>query len=380
MNKFSFKNPFNQTFDGFNEQATAHTNEATANEAAKLFADKPYTVEHRQTYLITKGLKWLSAAISFVSAYCAVFYVLSLLMGIYIAFALSFGVCLLIEFLKSSVWATTAKNRLKYRVWAVGSLVVLLGLHLLSFGASVFGAYIAADYLPTEPQPTEPPILQDVTLASFDSQINSIDKQTNILLTEKPNEKTGKFSSTTKTLLSKLTTQKDSLQTVKKRLLEQITAKNEAEAKEAKESAAKAQQTRIEQISVYRWAAAIVAGLFELVFILCQCFIIRYLFRAYIDSKNDIKTTNLPVTQPIITSSVTQPVTPEVTEPQQRTPIGLKMPEIVSKAAGVGSIGSCANCNKDFVKNSYTHKFCAETCRIEAWERKNGKKLVRSTN
>ena len=135
MSKFSFKNPFDQTFDGYKEQA-AHQHQQRTNRAAhKLFADKPYTAEHRHTYLLAIGLKIASNAISFVSAYFAAYYVFSLLMGVYIAFILSFATCLIIELLKNSLWITTAKNRMKYKVWAVGSLLVLVGLHLVSFGA-----------------------------------------------------------------------------------------------------------------------------------------------------------------------------------------------------------------------------------------------------
>lgn len=128
---------------------------------------------------------------------------------------------------------------------------------------------------------------------------------------------------------------------------------------------AKAEKLRNDGIKIYRWAAAVFAAFFELVFIICQIFIIRYLFRAYIDSQTTINADT-------VTNDVTNLVTPEKiepTEPNQRTPIGFKI-------GGVGSIGSCAHCGGEFTKNSYTHKFCADTCRIEAWEKKNGKKLV----
>jgi hypothetical protein len=376
MNKISFKNPYDQQFDGFNEQAAALTTERTAQAAAKLFADKPYTAEHRKTYIITTGLKWAAAAISFVSALFAAYYVFSMLMGIYIAFALSFGACLLIELLKDSLWSTTAKSWLKYRAKAAGAMLVLVGLHLVSFGASVFGAFIAADFLPTEPQPKDSLINTAMLVQPYDQQITAIDQQTAVLLTEKPNAKTGKFSSTTKGIIESLATQKETLQKAKNELIEQTESRNKESSRTSAESAAKAERIHNEQMTFYKWSAAAFAAIFEVLFILCQCFIIRYLFRAYIDSKE--ATVTNPVTNNVNFESVTNPVTNEVTEPQQRTPIGFKMPEIVSKAAGVGSIGSCANCSKDFVKNSYTHKFCAETCRIEAWEKKNGKKLVRS--
>jgi hypothetical protein len=38
---------------------------------------------------------------------------------------------------------------------------------------------------------------------------------------------------------------------------------------------------------------------------------------------------------------------------------------------------SCANCGKDFVKNSYQHKFCAETCKLEHHAKKHGGKVFK---
>lgn len=369
MSKFSFKNPFAQDFDEWKTAAQNAANDRTAAQANELFKDKPYIQENRSIYRLSNWLRWAAAAVSFLSAYFAAYYVFSVLFGAAIAVGAAVGVCLLIELLKTKLWTAGAKSWLKYGVWS-GAVIVLFSLHLLSFGASVFGAYVAADYLPTAPINHKDSIVNATDAAlPYDQQLTAINGQITGLLAEKPNPTTGKISGTTKGIIKDLTAQKDSLQTAKNRLLAQITKHNEVNTQQREKNTAQANLERQNAIKFYRYAAAVFAGLFELIFIVCQMYVLRYLFRAYIDSKNDIKTTILTTTQP-----VTQPVTTtenEPNEPNQRQPIGFKTGKI-----GAGGVGSCANCGKEFVKNSHSHKFCSELCRVDAWEKKHGKKLV----
>lgn len=367
MDKFSFKNPFSQTFEQWRSAAQLHTDERAAQAANALFEDKPYTTEHKKTYLLAAGLRWAANVVSFLSAYFAAYYVFSVLFGGAAAAIAAGGCCLLIELLKNSLWTTTAKGWLKYRVLSWGAVLVLVGLHVLSFGASVFGAYIAADHLPTESSPKDTLLVFDA--GEYDKQLAAIDAQAAHLSSEKPNPTTGKISSSTKTLLQSLNAQRETLLNAKKTALERFETEKQHTAQERKKNAAKANLERSERVQFYRLAAAYFAGIFELIFIVCQLYVLRYLFRAYIDNSK-------PVTQPV-TGNVTQPVTqsqPVAGNDAQRPKIGFFGGK---SAAAVGAAGSCANCGKEFVKNSHSHKFCSDGCRIESWERKHGKKMVK---
>ncbi len=64
-----------------------------------------------------------------------------------------------------------------------------------------------------------------------------------------------------------------------------------------------------------------------------------------------------------------QPVSPENSGDNERNSYASKAPKI----------GHCAYCNNEFVKSNSWHKYCAELCRIKAYELRTGKKFYRKT-
>ncbi|MCC5946763.1 MAG: hypothetical protein JJT94_17655 [Bernardetiaceae bacterium] len=97
-------------------------------------------------------------------------------------------------------------------------------------------------------------------------------------------------------------------------------------------------------------------------------------------------------TKPVTTNTILRPYKPQpsnnlgfmfgsrnesvtaVKSTKENEPVtGLETKDVTG---GLG-VANCANCNKQFQKKTYNHKFCSEDCRIENWQIKTGKKVFK---
>lgn len=305
-----FENPFNKAFNGLKDAANAETNTRTAKAAHEIFRDKPFAVENKATYNISKIIGYVANGISFATGFFALQNVLGFTVGYVVASLGALLLCGLLEWLKNSTWKTNVKAALKYRKPSVLGGAVLLLLSLFSIAASGYGAYI----LPTEisqPDPvpyskTDSLVLSE--LATINTQIANLDKQLlDINAKAVPNEK-GQISSTLKKTIQSLTIQKDSLGSQKRN----VTAKVNALTANNQQKENNALLEHKNGLFTAQISCLVVAVVFEIIYILCCCYGFYFLFRVYVDSPDpDPQQTPTNQTNPH-PSQPHQPNTPQI--------------------------------------------------------------------
>ena len=304
-----FENPFNATFNGLKKAATNEANKRTVNAANEVFKDKPYHVENKTTYSISKTISMVANAVSFATGFFALQAVLSLVVGYWIATGGAMALCGLLEWLKNNRWKVTVKQLLRYKNKSLAGFGVLAALSIISIGASGYGAYI----LPTQiahPAPvaySKNDSLLLGELAAINAQIANLDKlQLETSQKAIPNAQ-GKISGSIKELQLQQSKQKQALNEQKTALSSKI---NDLHTQHAQST----EKALIEHKNGLLWqqiACLVVAVLFELIYIGCSCYCFYYLFRVFVDNEN-------PTTNQI------EPTQPTQTIPHQHTPTNQK--------------------------------------------------------
>ena len=307
-----FENPFNATFNGLKKAATNEANKRTVNAANEVFKDKPYHVENKTTYSISKTISMVANAVSFATGFFALQAVLSLVVGYWIATGGAMALCGLLEWLKNNRWKVTVKQLLRYKNKSLAGFGVLAALSIISIGASGYGAYI----LPTQiahPAPvaySKNDSLLLGELAAINAQIANLDKlQLETSQKAIPNAQ-GKISGSIKELQLQQSKQKQALNEQKTALSSKI---NDLHTQHAQST----EKALIEHKNGLLWqqiACLVVAVLFELIYIGCSCYCFYYLFRVFVDNEN-------PTTNQTDQPNDLQTVIPnDQTEPHQHTP------------------------------------------------------------
>lgn len=311
-----FQNPFNASFDGLKDAEKQEINKRTVFAANEVFKDKPYHVENKAAYTITKIVGWVANVVSFATGFFALQSVLSLVVGYWVASGGAMALCALLELLKNNRWQVVVKQQLKYKKAGFSGFGVLIFLSVFSIAASGYGAFILPTQIHSAPTPAyskgDSILLGELALVN--SQIRNLDSL--LLGTDakaKPNA-SGRVSSTFKELLTKQTAQKDSLNAQKRAISSAIDEMNTKHAKQA-QKAAEAQNAGLlwQQI-----ACLIVALLFEVIYIYCTYYQFFYLFRVYVDNELPAKVPN----EPEILEHET--VKNQPNEPHQNTPTSYK--------------------------------------------------------
>jgi hypothetical protein len=281
-----FENPFQVKFEqqAAEQSAAAELNAQTgaAKAAAKVFADKPFTLEYKGIYLASNGLKLAANGVSFAAALFCFGELLGAFLGAYIGYALGFAASICLEFLKNKAFGAFFKNWLKYKRFTVVALAAAFGLSIVSIASSGYGAYT----LPSKAAKPEPfnyvPTSQDSAVLGqingLDAKIQAFQEQAKANST---NTHAGKITRTAMAANAPILEQITSLEAERKTL--------EAERKEFKEraaaAAAAADTEAAEHLQFKQYAAAAAALVFEALYLLCVGFGFYYLFRAYLEAE-----------------------------------------------------------------------------------------------
>lgn len=306
-----FENPFNKAFNGLKDAAKAETNTRTAKAAHEIFRDKPFAVENKATYNISKIIGYVANGISFATGFFALQNVLGFTVGYVVASLGALLLCGLLEWLKNSTWKTNVKAVLKYQEPSVLGGAVLLLLSLFSIAASGYGAYILPAEI-SQPNPvsyskTDSLVISE--LATINGQIANLDKQLLEVNSKAVPNKDGKISSTLKSVIQSLTIQKDSLSSQKRN----VTAKVNALTANNQQKENNALLEHKNGLFTAQISCLVVAVVFEIIYILCCCYGFYFLFRVYVDSP-DPEPQQTPTNQTNLTNPHTQPHQP--TSPQ----------------------------------------------------------------
>ena len=380
-NKVSSKNPKNENFEVYKEKMHS----LLAKAASNLFKDKYFHEEFKGVFLFSVLLKSVSSMISFCTGVLAVHLATCLFFGYYpsLFFAVAVGFC--IEGVKTFLWRINSKWILKYKQVSRSIVIVLISLHGVSFAFSAYGGWMLPTFI--DEIKTETPVLvqNDSVLTALYSSLGEINAQIEVNSGEVAKTTSNRTKRDLSANVSLLLEQRNFKENEISKIKENQRLENEAA---EQEELAKTQALILEQqneISTARISCLIASIFFELLFIVCACFGVYYLFRFEIDqtaeSQEEIDPTNAKesVSNKENPLSRQQPEkAPEILE-TKTTPklnvIGFHNGRLDSEKNGVIK---CAldDCMATFERKPHNKKFCSDECRQFAY---HGRKYTQNS-
>ena len=278
-NKVSSKNPKNENFEIY--EGKVHSLLAKA--ASNLFKDKYFHEEFKGVFLFSVALKIVSSMISFCTGVLAVHLATRLFFGYYPSFFFAVAVGFCIEGIKTFLWRINSKWTLKYKEVSKGIVFVLVSLHGVSFAFSAYGGWMIPTFI--DEIKTETPVLvqNDSALTALYSSLGEINAQIEINSGEVAKTTSNRTKRDLSANVSLLLEQRNFKENEISQIKENQRLENEAA---EQEQLAKTQALIVEQqneISMARISCLIASIFFELLFIVCACFGVYYLFRFEID-------------------------------------------------------------------------------------------------
>ena len=362
-------NPFNSKFTEYSaelsEKNAAQLAEKTQTQSADIFKDKPFTIEYKGIYTVSKVGQSVAQVVTFITTAAlgvfALTHIVPLWWGIYLAVPLGLLFAFGVEKVKRSTLQIAAKHYLKYsEVGAVG--VVALLVMCVSIGAALYGAKELPGVVYQQPQRGKD--LQSV---------QELQKQVDIVQLD-IDRLQGKLSGKNDNWVAENKT----LPKLQKQRAELISQKTQAEQEAGKQSeteyneALTARAQKVDKMQVYAVGAAIVA---ELIFLLCTGFILYYLFRHYAEQQENTNegTKFAPQTNlgtyaggtPIKNGKVPTVSNMNVTGPTFT--LRTEQPKIET--------AKCLYCDNEYKRRTTFQKYCSEVCRVAAWENSTGRNL-----
>ena len=379
-------NPFEHKFTVFSanlsEKNAAHTKETIETKSGEVFADKPFSIEYKGIYNVTKVGQLVAQVVTFLTtAALAVFaltHIVPLSWGIYIAVPLSLLFAYGVEKIKRSTLAIAAKHYLKYgQFGAVGVFAMLV--MCVSIAAALYGAKELPGVVYAKPERA----LERHSANDIQKQIDVVQSDIN-RLQSKLDSKAGNWVAENRTL-PKLQRQRAELISQKTQFEQQAGERSEIEHTEALTD----RQEKVEKMQVYAVGAAIVA---ELIFLFCTVFIFYFLFRQYAHSHAETAP-EPPGPQAKATNGATQQnPAPAFTSngnglpKNERHPIGFAYAnrdapartQTVETQTVNDHLRNCEHCGTAYIYGHRRQKFCTDQCRIDAWQDRTGRKLKRT--
>lgn len=380
-NKVNPINPKNKNFEIY--KGKVHSLLAKA--ASNLFKDKYFHEEFKGVFLFSVALKIVSSMISFCTGVFAVHIATRLFFGYYPSFLFAVAVGFCIEGIKTFLWRINSKWTLKYKQVSKGIVFVLVSLHCVSFAFSAYGGWMIPTFI--DEIKTETPVLvqNDSALTALYSSLGEINTQIEVNSGEVAKTTSNRTKRDLSANVSLLLEQRNFKENEISQIKENQRLENEA-AKQ--EQMAKTQALILEQqneISTARISCLIASIFFELLFIVCACFGVYYLFRFEIDQTAENQEPGNPTKPKESVSNSDNPPSrqqpekaPEILE-EKTTPkpnvIGFHNRRLDSEKNGVIK---CAleDCTATFERKPHNKKFCSDECRQFAY---HGRKYTQNS-
>lgn len=362
-------NPFEHKFTVFSanlsEKNAAHTKETISTQSGEVFADKPFSIEYKGIYNVTKVGQSVAQVVTFLTtAALAVFaltHIVPLAWGIYIAVPLALLFAYGVEKIKRSTLAIAAKHYLKYgQFGAVGIFAMLV--MCVSIAAALYGARELPGVVYAKPERKNDPQAANALAADIDRVQADIDRlQGNI------GAKGGNWIAENRTLPR---LQKERAQLIAKRT--DATQKADQQTETQYIAALADRAANVEKMQVYAVGAAIVA---ELIFLFCTGFIFYFLFRHYAE-QNEAQTKDATNTDQGAHVNGNRPARAFVAN--LRTDDNRPLTKIVTTSTTDTPHRTCEHCSKNYVYRHSKQRFCSDHCRVSNWQNATGKTLKRT--
>jgi hypothetical protein len=325
--------------------------------------------------------------ISFCTGVLAVYLATRLFFGYYLSFFFAVAVGFCIEGIKTFLWRINSKWTLKYKQVSKGIVFVLVSLHCVSFAFSAYGGWMLPTFI--DEIKTETPVLvqNDSALTALYSSLGEINAQIEINSGEVAKTTSNRTKRDLSANVSLLLEQRNFKENEISQIKENQRLENEA-AKE--EQMAKTQVLILEQqneISTARISCLIASIFFELLFIVCACFGVYYLFRFEIDQTAESQEESDPTNIKESVSNTEHPLsrqqpekTPRILEAKiasKLNQIGFvlnschdsKKPVLESKKASChdskidSKICALDGCDNEWKGGQHNKKYCGDSCR-----------------
>lgn len=380
-NKVNPINPKNKNFEIYEEKVQS----LLAKAASNLFKDKFFHEEFKGVFLFSAVLKTVSSTVSFFTTVLAVHIATRLFFGHYpsLFFAVSVGFC--IEGIKTFLWRINSKWTLKYKKVSKWIVCVLVSLHCVSFGFSAYGGWMLPTFV-DEIEAKEPVLVQnDSVLTALSNSLGEINAQ----IAESSAEVAKTSSNSTKRSLGAnlglLLEQRNSKEKEISKIKEIQRLENEAAKEEKKQETQALIFKQENEISTAQISCLIASIFFEMLFIVCACFGVYYLFRYSIDQIDQSEESNEPITLDESTNNGDKllsrqqaqkapPISEDKTAPKPNT-IGFHKGCLDSKKNGVVEC-ALSGCKSTFEKKPHNKKFCSDECRHFAY---HGRKYAQNS-
>jgi hypothetical protein len=365
--KVSLKNSKDKKFEE-HQQSVFNLLEKTAK---NLFEDKHFHEEFKGVFAFSSFLKIVSSVVSFCTGFIAIQIATKLLFGYWASGIFAFTVCVSLEGIKAFFWRINSKWFLKYRKISKAILFALVGLHLVSLVFSAYGGWMLPTMVDAPSVENVPKVNEDSISQPYLLAIALIDEQlrsNNLKLSENQSNSTIRtFNKNIETLLSQKTAKETALN------LAILSAKEERsiEVQKKQEKLLERKKIRNEEIETARFSCLIASVFFELLFVICSCFCVYYLFRLNIDLSSDEEQEQLQDQKEISTNGVK---TLSKQQGHQAPPI-LEQ-KTAKKPAKIGFHGRCLNskkeqpkecvldgCSETWTKGAHNKKYCSNECR-----------------
>jgi hypothetical protein len=354
-------NPFEREFKAFASTLTTKNNaghvEAVAGKAGEVFKDKPFSVEYRTLYTVSKIAQGAAQVVTFLTTAglgaWALEQVIVASWGVFVAVPLGILFACLVELVKRSTLAIAAKHLFKYKSFG-GVSVVALAVMLVSIGAALLGAKELPEVVFPKPQRAPDAAM----VATLNTDLEHVQKDID--------------RATGRRALARLQQQRADL--IGKRDAAALDAGKRADVDHSEAVTDRA--AHIQKMQIYSVGAAIVA---EAVFLVATFFILLYLFRCFAEveqaeaekAQMQQKPTN---GQYKYSTAQNLSIRPEVITATINVPRA-RGDDFRTTPPTDANTRICLHCNKPYTYRHVKQKYCSDDCRVTAWEAANGKTL-----
>jgi len=369
MYKFNDLNPKNDAFHQHNKEIK----NLISRQAHKMYKDKDFADEYKAVFILCSLLRFVSNIASLITFSIAIYIGLSFIIPPYAAALIGIPVAIGLELTKNFLWSINAKTYLKYKRAAVGGLVALCSLHLLSGGGSAFGAWQSTYILSSVTENKKPNLIGTLDAKeAYQKELNRIN-QSIVTITKEIKQTKSNY---TKVQLNKTLSKSEDNKTAliknhKKELLDIARQNEEIKKTFASEQEKEAAQREQKRKSI-QWALLVLSIFFELCCIVCSLFISYCLFRRHIDdtmTESDTTETT-EKTSDTTTADTTTTTDTETSKGQEAPPIAKERTIIkgfqqtsTTKELKYTRICQYDKCKKPFLHNTITQKYCSSNCR-----------------
>ena len=351
-----FQHKFMDFSANLSKKNAQHTTQTISEKSSDVFADKPFTIEYKGIYNVTKVGQSAAQLVTYcTTAALAVFaltHIVPLEWGIYLAVPLALLFAFGVEKIKRSTLAIAAKHHLKYGEFGAVGIVALLVM-CVSIAAALYGAKELPGVVYAKPERKNDTQAANTLAADIDRVQADINRlQGNI------GAKGGNWIAENRTLPR---LQKERAQLIAKRT--EATQKADQVTEQQYIEAMAERAAKVEKMQVYAVGAAIVA---ELIFLFCTGFILYFLFRHFAET-NETQTT---------TAATSDQAARRTFAANLRADENRSFTKIVT--ATDTTKRTCEHCGTAYTYRHAKQKFCSDSCRIASWQTSTGKTLKRT--